>query len=95
MKLKGTTLTQEQTDAAKAIIEGNNIKIIAPAGAGKSLTLLAGARKLSGYGLNISFNKSLAISASKKFPKNCLCKTGHALAFASIVHTITSSIGEP
>jgi len=84
MKLKGTTLTPEQTDAAKAIIEGNNIKIIAPAGAGKSLTLLAGARKLKGYGLNISFNKALAISASKSFPKNCLCKTGHSLAFASV-----------
>ena len=84
MKLKGTTLTTEQEDAAKAIINGANIKIIAPAGAGKSLTLLAGARKLKGYGLNISFNKSLAISASKRFPKNCLCKTGHSLAFASV-----------
>lgn len=84
MKLHGTALTTEQASAATAIISGSNIKIIAPAGAGKSLTLLAGARKLPGYGLNISFNKSLALSASKKFPKNCLCKTGHSLAFASV-----------
>ena len=84
MKLHGTTLTTEQTNAANAIISGKNIKIIAPAGAGKSLTLLAGARKLSGYGLNISFNKALAISSSKRFQKNCICKTGHSLAFASV-----------
>lgn len=84
MKIKGTTLTTEQEIAAKAIISGSTIKILAPAGAGKSLTLLAGARKLKGYGLNVSFNKALAISASKKFPKNCLCKTGHSLAYASV-----------
>ena len=84
MKLKGVPLTTEQTQAAKAIIAGENCKIIAPAGSGKTTILQAGGRKISGYGLNISFNKSVAVKASKIFPKNIACSTGHALAFRSV-----------
>ena len=81
---KGTTLTNEQSNAARAISANKSCKIQAPAGSGKTLSLLSGARKLSGYGLNLSFNKSIAIQAAKKFPSNIMCKTGHSLAFGTI-----------
>ena len=83
---KGTTLTTEQSLAAKAIIAGESCKLQAPAGSGKTLSLLSGARRLQGYGLNLSFNKSIAVAASKKFPSNIMCKTGHALAFGTVGH---------
>lgn len=81
---KGTTLTDEQSTVAEAINNNQSCKVQAPAGSGKTLSLLCGARKLSGYGLNLSFNKSIALQAQKKFPSNIMCKTGHSLAFGII-----------
>jgi len=83
MKYKGKTLTTEQEAHVNTILDGNNYAIQAPPGSGKTFLLLAMARKMSGYGLSISFNKLLAQEASTKFSSNIMCKTGHALAYGA------------
>ncbi len=81
-KYKGIELNQDQSKAVDAALSGKNLIIQAPAGSGKTLTLLVFARKTNGKGFNITFSKNSTIAASKKFPKNStICKTGHALAF--------------
>ena len=81
---KGKTLTAEQESHVNTILDGNNYAIQAPPGSGKTFLLLAMARKMSGYGLSISFNKLLAQEASTKFASSVTCKTGHALAYGAI-----------
>jgi len=84
MKYKGKTLTDEQESHVSTILSGNDYAIQAPPGSGKTFLLLALARKMKGYGLSVSFNKLLAIEASKKFHNRVQCKTGHALAFGAV-----------
>lgn len=84
MQYKGTILTQEQSNAAKLISSGSDCKIIAPAGSGKTFSLLAGSRRTTKKGLNLSFNKAIAQSAAKKFSVNIDCRTGHSLAFRNL-----------
>ena len=83
MKYKGKTLTAEQEQHVLKVMDGNDYAVQAPPGSGKTFLLLSMARKLSGYGLSLSFNKLLAIEASKKFTSSVLCKTGHALAYGT------------
>lgn len=81
-KYRGTTLNPEQSQAVDLGLAGENLILQAPAGSGKTLTLLVFARKTNGKGFNITFSKNSTIAATKKFPKtSTLCKTGHALAF--------------
>jgi len=83
-KYKGTELSQEQAQAVDLGLSGNNLIIQAPAGSGKTMTLLVLARKITGQGYNITFSKNSTLEAASKFPKNTtICKTGHALAFGS------------
>lgn len=84
IKYKGKILTAEQEAHINTIIKGNDYAVQAPPGSGKTFLLLALARKMSGYGLSISFNKALAIEASKKFCQSVTCKTGHALAYGAV-----------
>jgi hypothetical protein len=85
IKYKGKVLTAEQESHILQITSGrDNYAIQAPPGSGKTFLLLALARKMSGYGLNVSFNKLLAIEAQKKFTQSVLCKTGHALAYGQV-----------
>lgn len=87
MKYKGKTLTAEQEQHIITITSSqDNYAIQAPPGSGKTFLLLALARKMPGYGLNVSFNKLLAIEAQKKFSQSVLCKTGHALAYGECGH---------
>jgi len=85
IKYKGKVLTPEQENHILTITRSSdNYAIQAPPGSGKTFLLLALARKMSGYGLNVSFNKILSLEAQKKFTKSVLCKTGHALAFGHL-----------
>lgn len=84
MKYKGKTLTSEQESHVMTILNGKDYAVQAPPGSGKTFLLLAMARKMSGYGLSISFNKLLSIEASKKFTSAVTCKTGHALAYGAV-----------
>lgn len=85
MKYKFKTLTKEQEDhVLKIMNNSDDFAIQAPPGSGKTFLLLALARKMRGYGLSVSFNKALAVEASKKFIKSVDCRTGHSLAFGSV-----------
>jgi superfamily I DNA/RNA helicase len=84
MKYKGKTLTAEQESHVKTVLDGDDYAVQAPPGSGKTFLLLSMARKLSGYGLSLSFNKLLAVEAAKKFSSSVTCKTGHALAYGSV-----------
>jgi len=84
MKYKGKILTTEQENHINTITQGRNHAIQAPPGSGKTFLLLALARKMKGHGLSVSFNKLLAIEASKKFTSAVTCKTGHALAYGAV-----------
>jgi hypothetical protein len=84
MQYRGTPLTEEQTSNALTIIQGGDHVIQAPPGSGKTFQLLATARKLKGIGLSVSFNKQLAVEASKKFARHVICKTGHSLAYGAL-----------
>ena len=84
IKYKGKTLTAEQEDHINTIVQGENHAIQAPPGSGKTFLLLALARKMKGYGLSVSFNKLLAIEASKKFHSGVNCRTGHSLAYGAV-----------
>jgi superfamily I DNA/RNA helicase len=84
IKYKGKILTSEQEDHVNTILDGNNYAIQAPPGSGKTFLLLALARKMKGYGLSVSFNKILAIQASKKFSSAVNCRTGHSLAYGAV-----------
>ena len=81
---KGKTLTAEQEHHVLKVLDGDDYAVQAPPGSGKTFLLLAMARKLSGYGLFLSFNKLLAMEASKKFTSSVTCKTGHALAYGAV-----------
>lgn len=87
IKYKGKTLTAEQENHVLTITGSrDNYAIQAPPGSGKTFLLLALARKMKGYGLNVSFNKLLSVEAQKKFSQSVLCKTGHALAYGECGH---------
>ena len=87
IKYKGKVLTEEQENHILTIAgSDDDFAIQAPPGSGKTFLLLALARKMSGYGLSISFNKLLAVEANKKFCSSVMAKTGHALAYAAVGH---------
>lgn len=72
------------TAAARRLGPGQVLKVIAYAGAGKTSTLEMIASALGGRGLYASFNKSIAASASTRFPAFVDCKTLHAVAFHAL-----------
>lgn len=77
-------LTQEQKDIVSCnLAAGQVLKVLAFAGTGKTTTLieyaLAHPEKRILY---VAFNKSVQLEAAAKFPRNVVCKTSHALAFA-------------
>ena len=84
IKYKGKILTAEQESHINKILKGPDYAIQAPPGSGKTFLLLALARKMKGYGLSVSFNKLLAMEASKKFVSAVNCRTGHSLAYAAV-----------
>ena len=93
IKYKGKILTAEQEAHVDTITNsGQDFAIQAPPGSGKTFLLLALARKMSGYGLSISFNKILADEASKKFCTSVTAKTGHALAYGAVGYKYRSKL---
>lgn len=79
-------VTPEQAESIEQFKTGLAMKMIAFAGAGKTFTLMVMANQAPGRrGLMMCFNKSIALEAATKFPRNVSCKTAHALAFGTIV----------
>uniref|UniRef100_A0A915L087 F-box domain-containing protein n=1 Tax=Romanomermis culicivorax TaxID=13658 RepID=A0A915L087_ROMCU len=80
--VQGQNLTHEQLRVVKHdLMIGNCMKIIALAGTGKTRTLIEYARVRPHLKfLVIFYNWALALDASERFPKNCICLTIHAIA---------------
>lgn len=81
-EFNGHDLTGEQNYAIDCTNTGEDVKIQAPAGSGKTETLKAAANEmLEEIGLYLAFNKAIADSAAKSFGPNTDCRTGHSLAY--------------
>lgn len=81
----GYRLTEEQNNAVDLAETGEDLKIEAYAGAGKTSTLSAISSTLPGKkGLYIAFNKAIADEAAQKFPDNVECRTAHSLAYKAV-----------
>ncbi|WP_437559563.1 UvrD-helicase domain-containing protein [Acidithiobacillus sulfuriphilus] len=78
------SLTDEQEQAVAMARQMRGFKVSALAGTGKTTTLAAIARALGQKrGLYLSFNKTIATEAQKKFSgTGCEARTFHSLAFA-------------
>ncbi|XP_048257505.1 F-box DNA helicase 1-like [Haliotis rufescens] len=79
-------LTHEQLRIVKhSPNHGDCVKIVAFAGTGKTTTLVRFTQlRPDKKFLLVVYNKSVREHAEKTFPRNVTCKTGHALAFASV-----------
>ncbi|XP_067683797.1 F-box DNA helicase 1-like isoform X2 [Haliotis asinina] len=79
-------LTHEQLRIVKHSPQnGDCVKIVAFAGTGKTTTLVRFTQlRPDKKFLLVVYNKSVREHAQKTFPHNVTCKTGHALAFASV-----------
>lgn len=89
------TPTDEQFAALEMAKMGDSFKIVAYAGAGKTSTLKLISEHLSGRGLYLAFNKSIATEAQSKFASNIKCQTFHSLAFRHVDRAITAKINLP
>jgi F-box protein 18 (helicase) len=90
-------LTQEQQDVvdyAKQVKDKELLLIDSVAGSGKTTLLKAIATELGdGPGLYLAYNKAIATSSSKKFPKNIDCRTTHSLAYKATVVPMRLNVG--
>ena len=85
-------LTAEQEEIIARVAANSNIKAFA--GTGKTTTLVAlAARNPDQQYLYLAFNKSVQIEAAKKFPKNVVCKTIHAIAYQAVGQHYRAKLG--
>ena len=87
--------TDEQLNALQMAQHGDSFKIVAYAGAGKTTTLTLISEHLSGRGLYLAFNKSIATEAQSKFAPHVKCQTFHSLAFRHVDRDITAKLALP
>lgn len=77
--------TKEQIIALETVANGNNLKLNAFAGAGKTSTLIMMAEKLSHkQGIYLAFNKGIAQEAQRKMPRNVVARTFHSMAYSAM-----------
>ena len=84
-KNKMPRLTDEQVKAVSLASNGNNMKLSAYAGAGKTSTLVEIAKMFemqNKQGLYLAFNNGIAEEAKNKMPRNVFSSTFHALALS-------------
>jgi superfamily I DNA/RNA helicase len=87
MVYNNIVLTTEQNHALSLARTGDDLKIEAFAGSGKTFLLGAIAdslRQQGKRGLYVAFNKAIATEAASKFPENVACRTAHSLAFGAV-----------
>jgi len=78
-------LTEEQLDAISAFGNGENLRINAFAGTGKTFTLRIMSQSSNRNGMYLAFNKSIANEAKRSFPDSVEVLTSHALAFRAVI----------
>lgn len=85
MKFQGKELTKEQKFVVDCVNSGEDTKVQAPAGSGKTFVLEASASTIpEKRGFYLAFNKAIADSAAQKFGPNVEARTGHSVAFRSV-----------
>ncbi len=91
------TLTKEQQAAVDYIKKATTDELVlidSVAGSGKTSLLKAIAESMSSAnGLYLAYNKAIATSSKKKFPKNVHCCTTHSLAYRAVVMPQKLSVG--
>jgi superfamily I DNA/RNA helicase len=94
--IKADSISYELTDEQKQCVEtarqGKDIKIKAFAGSGKTSTLVAISRELSGKGLYLAYNKAIQTDAARKFPLHVDCKTAHSIAYRVLAYRIKDRV---
>ena len=85
-------LTDEQKQCVEAARVGKDLKIKAFAGSGKTSTLVAISRELSGKGLYLAYNKAIQTDAARKFPLHVDCKTAHSIAYRATAYQIKDRV---
>ena len=84
-------LTTEQASIVAS--QADFLRVTAFAGTGKTSTLVAFAKARPQVRmLYVAFNKAVQMEAERKFPSNVVCRTTHALAFASDGKHYTSKL---
>src|SRR5712664_2417355 len=75
--------TEEQVAACDVFASGDELALIAGAGAGKTTTLEMMGRAASKRkrGIYMTFNRATADDARSRFPRNVECSTAHSLAW--------------
>lgn len=77
--------TAEQELAIDYMQSGEDTKVQAPAGSGKTWLLKKGSSIMPDRrGTYLAFNKAIADEAKATFPGNVECRTGHSLAFGAV-----------
>ena len=85
-------LTDEQKQCVETARQGKDLKIKAFAGSGKTSTLVAIAKELSGKGLYLAYNKAIQMDAVRKFPSHVDCKTSHSIAYRALAYRIKDRV---
>jgi hypothetical protein len=96
MTTNGLRPTEEQHAAVDAFATGNDMKIEAGAGTGKTSTLklLAGTAP-SARGVYLAFGKAIATEAKRTFPSNVSCATAHSFAYRAVGHAFARRLNGP
>jgi hypothetical protein len=95
MKFNGFDLTGEQENVVDCIKSGEDTKVQAPAGAGKTFVLEAAASVIpEKKGLYLAFNKAIVTEASKKFGSNVEVRTGHSVAYRATGREYINRLGK-
>src|ERR1700757_4537327 len=88
--------TAEQRAVVDSVLGGDDLKVKAYAGAGKTSTLRLIADHLTGRGGSyLAFNKEIAGHARRGFPPNVSARTVHSLAYASVAPALTARVSLP
>lgn len=78
--------TEEQQEILSVGARGDHLIIEALAGTGKTTTLELLSHRLTGKGLYLAFNRSIAKEAEQRFAGNVICRTYHGYAFGQFGH---------
>lgn len=87
--------TAEQKAIIDLALTGENIKVQAVAGSGKSSTLRMISDVLKVPSLYLVFNKAMAEEASEKFPEHVEVRTVHSLAYRSFGSKLQKKLARP
>ncbi len=89
--------TEEQVAACDVFASGDELALIAGAGAGKTTTLEMMGRAASKRkrGLYMTFNRATADDARSRFPRNVECSTAHSLAWRATGQEFKDRLSAP